>query len=203
MQSCTAITANRLKNKDFTIISNNCGAGIFGYKELGLQYTTPTVGLFFFLEDYIKFLSNLEHYLNILIQFVGVSKHPTVKEHMSLRGHPYPVGVLEDVEICFLHYHSEEEARVKWTRRARRVNLENLFVMLVGDEKGNANPDPHVWDSHRIEDFKRLPLKNKVIMPDPTNPHKDVTVFSGKSQVEVEHFCMVKWLNGEYCGGGS
>jgi uncharacterized protein (DUF1919 family) len=61
-----------LKNRDFTVISNNCGAGRYGYNELRLQYTTPTVGLFFFFEDYIKFLSNLEHYLSIPIQFTEV-----------------------------------------------------------------------------------------------------------------------------------
>jgi uncharacterized protein (DUF1919 family) len=36
----------RLKNQDFTIISNDCwGGGV--YEDLQLQYTTPMVGLFF------------------------------------------------------------------------------------------------------------------------------------------------------------
>ena len=33
-----------LKNNDFTIISNNCFAGIL-YKDLGIEYKSPTVTL--------------------------------------------------------------------------------------------------------------------------------------------------------------
>jgi uncharacterized protein (DUF1919 family) len=110
------------------------------------------------------------------------------------------VGVLEDVEICFMHYHSKEAAQAKWTRRAKRVKLENLFVMLVGEEKGNVgNPAPRFWEANLVEDFKSLPLKNKAIVPDPNKPHRSVIVISGRSRgVEVEYFSMVKWLNGEY-----
>lgn len=189
-----------LKNRDFTVISNNCGAGMFGYQELGLQYTTPTVGLFFFFADYIRFLLNLEHYLSIPIQFTELSKYSSVNAHIEAYHHRYPIGVLEDVEICFMHYHSKEEAETKWTRRARRVRLENLFVMLIGDDKWNVcNPDPNFWKPDVVESFKKLPLKNKAIVQNPSKPLSNVLVMSEKfSILKVEHFSMVKWLNGEY-----
>jgi uncharacterized protein (DUF1919 family) len=188
-----------LRNLDFTIISNNCAAGKFGYRELGLRYNTPTVGLSFFLEDYIKFLSNLEYYLTIPIQFTGISKYPTVAKHQVALKHRYPVGVLDDVEICFMHYRTEEEAKAKWTRRAQRVNFDNLFVMLVGDQKSNiANPDPRFWAKTLIEDFKNLPIRHKVIMPKPDKPHNNVTVMVGSHEMIVKHFDIVKWLNNDY-----
>lgn len=189
-----------LKNRGYTVISNNCSAGLFGYKELGLQYATPTVGLFFFFEDYIRFISNLEHYLSIPIQFTAVSKYPTVNAHIKARGNAYPIGTLEDVEIFFIHYHSRTEAEAKWTRRAKRVKLENLFVMLVGDDNENVgNPDPRMWDPSLVDAFKKLPLKNKVIVPNPKEIHKNVLLVSGKSKERrFKYFSMVKWLNGEY-----
>ena len=51
-----------LKNTDFTIISNNCWGGVV-YDTFGLKYLTPTIGLWFTSDDYIKFLSNLDFYI--------------------------------------------------------------------------------------------------------------------------------------------
>lgn len=51
----------KLTNKDFTIISNNCWGGML-YESYNLPKQSPTVGLFFFAEDYIKFLKDLKKY---------------------------------------------------------------------------------------------------------------------------------------------
>ena len=53
----------KLNRADFTIISNNCWAGSV-YRYFGLPYLSPTAGLYFFASDYIKFVSNLQHYVN-------------------------------------------------------------------------------------------------------------------------------------------
>ena len=70
------IPRRRLKNKNFTIICDNCWAGKV-YQELGLPYQTPFVGMFVFSPDYIKMLKNLKHYLsgNIPLTFVKESKY--------------------------------------------------------------------------------------------------------------------------------
>lgn len=39
------------------------------------------------------------------------------------------------VEIFFLHYHSEDEARAKWERRCKRVNWEHMLVKF-NDQNG-------------------------------------------------------------------
>ena len=57
------IPRRRLKNKNFTIICDNCWAGKV-YQELGLPYQTPFVGMFVFSPDYIKMLKNLKYYLS-------------------------------------------------------------------------------------------------------------------------------------------
>ena len=53
------IPRRRLKNKNFTIICDNCWAGKV-YQELGLPYQTPFVGMFVFSPDYIKMLKNIK-----------------------------------------------------------------------------------------------------------------------------------------------
>ncbi len=52
----------RLKNKNFTVLSNNCVGGVILH-ELGERFNSPTVNLFFKAEDYLKFLENLDYYL--------------------------------------------------------------------------------------------------------------------------------------------
>lgn len=47
-----------IKNKEVTIISNNCFAGMF-YKYYGLKFNSPTIGLFIRSSEYIKFLECL------------------------------------------------------------------------------------------------------------------------------------------------
>lgn len=97
------IPRRRLKNKNFTIICDNCWAGKV-YQELGLPYQTPFVGMFVFSPDYIKMLKNIKHYLsgNIRLKFVKESKY--IKDFDN----SYPLALLDDIELHFLHYANEE-----------------------------------------------------------------------------------------------
>ncbi len=117
----------RIKSRDFTVISNNCWAGRL-YQYLDMPYLSPTVGLYFFADDYIRFVTRLEHYMSLDLQFIALeeSKYYNIlkaKGELSV-----PIGVLEDVEIIFLHYHSVSEAREKWTRRKQRIRWDNLYI---------------------------------------------------------------------------
>lgn len=117
------ITLNkRLKgnvtNKDFTIFSNNCWAAEV-YKELDIKYQTPMVGLYVLPDDYVKMLENLQTYMQYELNFMKKSEKNT-----------YPIGLLHDVELHFMHYKTEEEANEKWNRRKERINYDNLFIEL-------------------------------------------------------------------------
>lgn len=113
------------KNKSFTIISNNCWGGTV-YQDLNLPYLTPTIGLFFYAPDYIKFVENLDHYINQELKFSNDSKFDEANE--ARKSNFYPIGVLDDIEIQFLHYESEKEAYEKWNKRKKRINYNNLFL---------------------------------------------------------------------------
>ena len=145
-------TKNRLKlkNKDFTIISNNCWGG-FVYQKFGLQYTSPTIGLFFIGIDYIKFCEKLDYYTSVELKFIPYeeSKNYSLLNKESR----YPVGVLDDIEVYFMHYKSEKEALLKWKKRCERINYEKV-LFKISQREGYTKKD--------IEDFMNLKWKNKI-----------------------------------------
>ena len=116
----------KLNNCDFSIICNNCWAG-YVYRKFALPYLTPTVGLYFFADDYVKFCHNLRHYMEQPLEFITYDES-RYKDIIVKRKHQnVPIGRIGDVEIVFLHYKTEEEAREKWERRAKRINYDNLI----------------------------------------------------------------------------
>ena len=130
-----------LLGKDFTIISNNCWGGMI-YESYNLPKNSPTVGLFFFADDYICFLKNLKEFVTAPLKFISPenSKWKSRQELVNDKrfGH-YPIGQLSTgrgtIETFFLHYHSEAEAREKWERRCRRINWDRLLVKF-NDQNG-------------------------------------------------------------------
>ncbi len=111
-----------LKNKTFTIISNNCWGG-FIYDLFGLKYQTPTIGLYFSSSDYLKFIGNIKYYLDQeLVQDKGILNCNVV-------------GRLDDIKLFFLHYNSFEDAKRKWDKRKQRINFNNLLVKF-NDQNG-------------------------------------------------------------------
>lgn len=141
----------KLKNKNYSIISNNCWGGRV-YQRYGLPYTSPTVGLLLFADDYIKFVSNLKYYLSLELKFIP-KKESRYYDDYQEKDKYYPIGVLDDIEIVFLHYKSEEEAREKWNRRKARINWDNLIVKFNDQNKATEE---------HIRVFDKLPYENKL-----------------------------------------
>lgn len=137
----------KLKNKNITILSNNCTAGII-YHELKLKFLSPTINLLMEKFDFLNFVEHIEDYKK--------SKLVEVKEPEK----PYPVGILindkyGDIRIEFMHYKSFNEAEEKWNKRFERINTNNLFVILdIG---------PQV-DPLLMEKFYKLNRKNKIAL---------------------------------------
>jgi len=131
----------KLEGIEFSILCNNCLGGHF-YHDAGRKFTTPTINLAMDGPDFIRFLENPQHYL---------SKDPVFID----AGKAFPVGLIDDVEICFVHYHSEKEALEIWNRRKERINWDNLFIVST-DHDGMYLPE-------MLERFDKLPYKNKVM----------------------------------------
>lgn len=131
---------SRLKNYDFTLIASNC-IGAFIYHDLAMPYLTPTVNLTIGMNEFVNMVRDLKRYMQ--------------SEIVELKGnYGYPVGLLGDIRINFLHYDSFEESVQRWEERKQRINWDNLFI--IGAARGDFTYDT-------IREFDQLPYINKVI----------------------------------------
>lgn len=140
----------------FTIISNNCWGGHV-YRYFNLPYDSPTIGLYFFSDDYIKFLSNLRKYISTPLVIVSLdeSKYRNQLKQIGGKNVTCPIGRLDDIEIIFLHYATPEEALEKWNRRCKRIHWNNLYIKMS---------EQNICSIHNLRDFDSLPFKNKVVL---------------------------------------
>lgn len=180
----------KLKNKDFTIVSNNCWGG-FVYQKFNLKYNTPFVGLFLFAPDYINLLKNFKDIIYNELIFIN-PEESKYKEQLIEYGtfNKYPIGKLtDDVEIHFLHYHSKEDAKNKWESRVKRINMDNLLVKFC---------DRDLCSDELILEFEKLKFKNKLCFS--AKEYKNTSVitfkeFYGKECVEEEWKYYEKYIN--------
>ena len=148
------IRRKSLNNDDFTIISNNCWGGHV-YRRFGIQYKSPTVGLYFYADEYIRFLKDLENNIFGDIRIIKSSDSKYKEDLLRKNQRDVVIGLINDsVEVVFLHYHSPEEATEKWKRRAERVNMDNLIVKF--SQMNNCS-------IQNLKDFSNLEYKKKVL----------------------------------------
>ena len=73
----------RLTNRNFTIFACNCAAGCM-YHDLGLPFDSPTINLYIYPEDYLRFLKNPQYYFREKITFLSENE----------KTESFPVGVI-------------------------------------------------------------------------------------------------------------
>lgn len=144
----------RLTNTNPTIIASNCNGGFIAH-DLNLRFNSPFVNLFLTPKDFIRYLKNIEFYQQQNLTFVQTEK-------------AYPVAKLADITLYFMHYHSEQEAEQKWNERTKRMDLDNLFVMMT-ERDGCEYQD--------LIEFDALPFKNKVVFTHKNYPEIKSTVY--------------------------
>ena len=137
-----------LINDSFTILSSNCIGGLI-YHRLEKQFLTPTINMFFSQPDFVQFCIHMEWYLVQELQFIDSEL-------------PYPVAQLlgddnsiPDITLFFNHDHDPELAREKWDDRKKRINRDNLYIIL------------YYLDGVTVEQLKlleRIPCKNKIVL---------------------------------------
>lgn len=187
----------RLRNRTFCVVSNNCWRSTI-YQDLGFEYNTPFVGLYFYSPCYIRLLSNLSYYLSQSVEIIETSRYPVANEIRARRY--FPTGLLgKDVEIRFLHYKTPQDALEKWDRRRGRMDSNNLFV---------AFSDVDLFEDRFLDQFEASSFEHKVFFTS-RNIHTpsavcisehanqpDVGNLYTESYLSKRHFDVVDWLNG-------
>ncbi len=201
---------SKLKNKDFSLLCNNCFAGGI-YHKFHLQYNTPTIWTYIYPEEYIRLLENLPFYLAQPLEFTTHTKHPLACTLNGSKCTNYPIGVLGgEIEIHFMHYASEKAAMQKWGQRLRRFNQNNLFVMFSLDrgwfEDSAMNS---ALMQELLERFEKLPYQNKLFFsPKPLTTCKSAVyikdcinspfIFDYTRNRKYEKYVdLTKWFNHE------
>ncbi len=108
-------------------------------------------------DDYIKLINNLKYYfLECDLKFIDCnnSKYKDYLKYKDERFGSYPIGLLDDIEIHFLHYANEKEAKEKWNRRCKRVNWDNLILKF---------DDQNLCTFDNLKDFSRIKTSAKKI----------------------------------------
>lgn len=137
----------RLKNKNFTIIASNCIGGVI-YHNLKMKFLSPTINMYFESQDFIKFCSNIKHYVDSELVFISNAKDG------------YPIVQCDDIKLYCVHYKDFNEVKEKWRSRSKRINWNNIFI-IMSERDGCTYED--------IKKFDLLPFNNKVIFV-----HKDM-----------------------------
>ena len=179
------LNKERLINKDFTIISNDCW-GAYVYTYLGIKYNSPFVWLWLSSVDFIKLAKNFKEYMECKLRFIETDL-------------PHPVGMLDDITLYFNHYKTEKDALECFEKRNERINYDNLFFRMA------------LEDENLIKDFNEIPYKNKVMFFDKDKlsnenlvnenivlmqSNDDYQSFGQYAQLQsYKYFDIIEWLN--------
>ncbi len=144
---------DKLRNSDVTLISQNCIGGVF-YHDMGMEFLSPTINLFFKAADFVKFVKGLDHYL---------ACEPDMRWGLE-----YPIGRLDDIDVYFMHYNTCEEAKAAWERRKKRINRDKI-VVLSTDMEG--------FDEAVFEQWKTIPFPKVLFTANPAFANEPGTVF--------------------------
>ena len=152
----------KLKNDNFSIICSNCVGG-FIYHNLGKQFLSPTLNCWMNQLDFIRFAKNLKYYLSLNLRFVESE-------------YPYPVAMLDDVCVHFNHTDNAGDAERDWEKRKKRVNYDNIYVILYDNKEGITEDD--------IRKLPEIDCKNLAVFSYTDYPDLDYVYTMPKPQVD-------------------
>ncbi len=117
------------------------------YHRLGKQFLSPTINLWMHQRDFIKFATNLAYYISLELEFVDTE-------------YDYPVGKLDDILIYFNHSNDKEEASADWNKRKKRINYNNLYLIMY-EREGLSQEE--------LLPLEKVQCKNKIVLTDNPN----------------------------------
>lgn len=151
----------KLRENPVSIISINCFGG-FLYHRLDLQFSSPTINLWFTALDFTKFSTFLPQYINQNLEFA-------YKQYSSEQKFNYPVMKLDDIYLHFLHYSSVPDALDKWKQRCKQINYDNILVVMFAEFEDN------------LQGFENIPYRKVCFTNFKSNLHNTIYLPKEKS----------------------
>ncbi len=175
-----------------TIISNTCVSG-FIYEYMNMPLLSPTINAGMTGKDYIKFCSNMKHYLDLDLVIShwekGVTNPGSYEELLACK--------LDDIEISFGHLKSEDGVVERWNLIKERINWNR--IVFVMEEIRYRMP----IGQKEIEAFKKLDGKKLMFQSITNVANSDGTVIfaprdflSDRRGTALEnYFDLLSWFN--------
>ena len=110
--------------------------------DLGGRFDSPTVNLWMSPKDFIYLVKNIKELSKMDILEITPSKCD------------YPIGMLGEGKLHFLHYKSFREANECWIRRMKRLDVNNMSIIMVAEKLSKSE----------MESFINLKAKKKVVL---------------------------------------
>ncbi len=165
----------KLKNKDITLISSDCTGGVIMH-DLKQRFNSPTVNMFFSSDDFIKFLKNINYYLDC-----------TMKD-ITCADDKWPVAKLGDITLQLVHYRSVSEAQEAWNRRRKRIVWDNIFV-IMNDRNGCTEDN--------LKEFEKINFRKAFLTCNKAWVEKyKCAYYISKSEVNGENAGKVRTITG-------
>ncbi len=99
------------------------------YKELALKVLSPTVNMFCLGENYLEFVENYHYYLGLEMQEYRPKKYIN-----NTLGSEYfcQQGILGGKVVWYFNHNAyASDAIAKWNERVKRVNINNVAVIMT------------------------------------------------------------------------
>lgn len=120
-------------------------------------------------KDFISLLNNVEHYVMLDLFPIEDEQKRVNDEYGS-----YPC-MLGDLKINFVHYRDVDDAMIKWERRKKRIQYDNIIVKMSMYEKD--------YDEELLNRFMFLPYK-KILFTD----RKEIAIKYNRDSCKAVYF---------------
>ena len=129
---------------EFTVISNTC-VGYMVMQKFNIKYNNPFIGsLIIDDDDYIKLVNNFMEYINYkpVLYIPNNEKNNKYTQQTNSKYYihdainvPYPIFLLKDIEIHYVHENNNEIALNKFNKRIERLkkminNNHKIFITM-------------------------------------------------------------------------
>ena len=124
------------------------------------------------------------------MKLIEHSKYEDYSE--KIKNKKYPIGLLKDVEIHFLHYNSNEEALTKWNRRISRIDFNNVAFYIKGCDRDIINFDLFAQCWNQIK-YEKVFFSAK----DRKNINNSITIYESEFDYVIDGLALYK-ISKEY-----
>lgn len=193
-----------LKKESITFLTPNCIGGIL-FHDLGLKFMSPTVNLMMSQTDFLKFVKNLDAYLNGKFTYFKHQEYECPCAYLVAEGLPR-------ITVHFTHYKTREEAENKWNSRKLRIDKNNIFI-FIEERDGITAEELRSLSSLKVRGIVAFTYNEYPDIPYAVyleEYHKEGEVgnilkrnYFDDSREYEKYFDFVKWFNeadgGNYC----